>query len=143
MTLIQHNIELDVCSNGWQVYIKHYLPLEIALGLQNYTVVRALLVAGCSLHNSTASADCRGPVSWSELHTEAFDYIRVDTQQLLWLTTFVQNAASLRLLCQRTIRRLLGTPFHIKLNKLDSLLPKVLINSLAMEDIKLSIKSDI
>jgi len=47
--LIRQNIELDVPSNGCQVYVKHYLPLEVALGLQNYSVVRMLLAAGCSL----------------------------------------------------------------------------------------------
>jgi len=49
--LIQNNIDLDVYSNGYQVYVWYYLPLELAIGLQLYRLMKMLLIAGCKLHN--------------------------------------------------------------------------------------------
>lgn len=54
--LIQNNVELDVPSNGCQVYVRHYLPLEVAAGLEHYDIVRMLLVAGCQLANAKDSS---------------------------------------------------------------------------------------
>lgn len=120
------------------------MPLEVALGLQNYTLVRALLVAGCSISNSTVpvtASEARplNPVPWLQLHNEALDYIRTDQDELTWFSSFLRSPASLRQLCRRSVRRLLGTPLHAKLIQLDGLVPRALIDFLAMTDIQTDI----
>ena len=138
--LIRHNIELDVPSNGCQVYVKHYLPLEVALGLQNYTVVRTLLAAGCSVVSQHYISDPNnhGPpipdLPWVQLHTEAFDYMRHDAEQLSWFISFLRNPVSLRDICRRCIRRRLQTPLVTMIDKLQHI-PTVLKNYIAMNDI--------
>lgn len=139
--LIRQNIELDVPSNGCQVYVKHYLPLEVALGLQNYAVVRMLLTAGCSVvsrHYTCAcdSEDQSPPladVPWVLLHSEAFDYIRNDPEELSWLLSFFRNPVTLREICRRCIRRRLRTPLAKTIRKLQDI-PAVLKDYIAMND---------
>jgi len=139
--LIRQNIELDVPSNGCQVYVKHYVPLEVALGLQNYTVVRMLLTAGCSVVSRHYSCICdsedSGPpplpdVPWVQLHSEAFDYIRNDPDQLSWLISYLCNPASLREICRRCIRRRLRAPLETLTTKLR--IPTALRDYIAMND---------
>jgi len=134
--LIRHNIQLDVPSNGCQVYVKHYLPLEVAIGLQNYTVVRMLLRAGCSVVSRHCVND-QGPplpdLPWVQLHTEAFDYIRHDPEELSWFTSFLRSPLGLREICRRCIRRCLGTPLATMIDKLQHV-PTVLRNYIAMND---------
>ena len=138
--LIRQNIELDVPSNGYQVYVKHYLPLEVALGLQNYTVVRMLLTAGCSVvsRHYISDPDNQGPpipdLPWVQLHTEAFDYIRNDPEELLWFVTFLRNPVSLREICRRCIRCQLPTPLVTMTEKLQHI-PTALRHYIAMYDI--------
>jgi len=138
--LIRRNIELDVPSNGCQVYVKHYLPLEVALGLQNYTVVRMLLTAGCSVVSQHYIRDSnnQGPpipdLPWVQLHSEAFDYIRDDPEELSWFISFLHNPVSLREICRRLIRRRLCTPLVTMIDKLPHI-PTVLKNYIAMNDI--------
>jgi len=138
--LIRQNIELDVPSNGYQVYVKHYLPLEVALGLQNYTVVRMLLTAGCSVisQHYIRDSDNQGPpipdLPWVQLNSEAFDYIRNDPEELLWFISFLRNPVSLREICRRQIRRWLRIPLVAMIEKLQNI-PTVLKNYIAMNDI--------
>ena len=137
--LIRHNIELDVPSNGCQVYVKHYLPLEVALGLENYTVARMLLSAGCSVtsqHYMRESNNQGPPIAdlpWVQLHNEAFDYIRNDPAELSWFICFLRNPVSLREICRRHIRHWLRTPLVTMIEKLQHI-PKVLRNYIAMND---------
>ena len=136
--LIRQNIELDVPSNGCQVYVKHYLPIEVALGLRNYAVVRMLLTAGCSVvsqHYVRESDSQSAPLPdlpWVKLHSEAFDYIRDDPDQLSWLISFLCNPVSLRETCRRCIRRRLRTPLATTIDKLQLQLPTVIKNYIAM-----------
>jgi len=139
--LIRHNIELDVPSNGCQVYVKHYLPLEVALGLQNYVVVRMLLTAGCSIvsrhYTCVCDSEDHGPpledLPSLRLHSEAFDYIRNDPDELSWLVSFLRSPVSLREICRRRIRRRLSTPLATKIAKLHDI-PTVLKDYIAMND---------
>jgi len=137
--LIRENIELDVPSNGCQVYVKHYLPLEVALGLQNYTVVRMLLTAGCSvisqhyIHNPENQGPAIPDLPWVQLHREAFDYIRNDLDELSWFMSFLRNPVSLRETCRRHIRRWLRTPLVTAIEKLQCI-PTVLKHYIAMND---------
>jgi len=138
--LIRQNIELDVPSNGYKVYVKHYLPIEVALGLQNYTVVRMLLTAGCSIASQhyICDSDNQSPpipeLPWVKLYTEAFDYIRNDPDELSWFISFLCNPVSLREICRRCIRRRLQTPLGAMIEKLPHI-PTVLRNYIAMNDI--------
>jgi len=140
--LIRRNIELNVPSNGCQVYVKHYLPLEVALGLQNYTVVRMLLTAGCSVTSQHYLRDPnnQGPpipdLPWVQLYPEAFDYIQNEPEELSWFISFLSNPGSLREICRRRIRHLLQTPLMTKIEKLQDI-PIVLKNYLAMNDTRL------
>jgi len=137
--LIRHNIELDVPSNGYQVYVKHYLPIEVALGLQNYTVVRMLLTAGCSvisqhyIHDNNNQVLPIPELPWIQLHSEAFDYIRNDPEELSWFISFLCNPVSLREICRRHIRRCLRTPLVKMIEKLQNI-PTVLRYYIAMND---------
>lgn len=137
--LIKENIELDEPSNGCQVYVKHYLPIEVALGLQNYSVVHMLLAAGCSVvsrHVTRESTDQRPPLAdlpWVQLHSEAFDYIRNEPEELSWFIAFVRNPASLREICRRCIRRLLRTPLATAIKKLPHI-PNFLKNYISMNE---------
>jgi len=138
--LIRENIELDVPSNGYQVYVKHYLALEVALGLQNYTVARMLLMAGCSVvsQHCIRDPDSQGPpipdLPWVRLYSEAFDYIRNEPEELIWFTSFLRNPVSLREICRRHIRHRLRTPLATTIKKLQHI-PTALKNYIAMNDI--------
>jgi ankyrin repeat protein len=148
LALIRHNIELDVPSNGWQVYVKHYLPLEVALGLQDYRVVHTLLRAGCAVRNpkligdadtsteprSGSAVPLPDAAPWVRLHTEAFDFVRGNPEELTRLVGILRNPANLRELCRLMIRRHLGTPLIAKVAKLDGMIPNVLKDFLAMND---------
>lgn len=137
--LIRNNIELDVPSNGCQVYIKHYLPIEVALGLQNYTVVRMLLTAGCSVISQHYIDDADNQslpipeLPWVQLHSEAFDYIRNNPEELSWFISFLSNPVSLREICRRHIRRWLRTPLVKMIEKLQNI-PTMLRHYIAMND---------
>ena len=139
--LIRQNIELDVPSNGCQVYVKHYLPLEVALGLQNYVVARMLLTAGCSVvsrhYTCVCDSEDHGPplddLPWLRLHAEAFDYIRNEPSELSWLVSFLRNPVGLREICRRCIRRRLRAPLATTIRKLQHI-PTVLKDYIAMND---------
>lgn len=138
--LIQNNVDLDPESNGCQVYIWFYQPIEVALGLCNYDVVRMLFVAGCSWRNRRyfRSESEAGPLAdvglpWVQLRSEAFDFIREDQVRFPWLKEMLTNATELRNICRRTVRSILRIPLRKKVKLLP--LPVALQNYLLMNDL--------
>lgn len=138
--LIQNNIDLDAESNGWQVYIWYYLPIEVALGIRNYDIVCMLLTAGCSLRNRRYFRDATeaGPLAkdgmpWVQLRSEAFDYIRADKTQFAWFKECVTSPTTLKNSCRICLRRVLRIPLQKKVNGLP--FPSVLKDYLMMNDL--------
>lgn len=138
--LIQNNIDLDAESNGCQVYIWYYLPIEVALGIRNWDIVRMLLTAGCSLRSRRyfREATEAGPLAqegmpWAQLRSEAFDYIRADKTQFAWFKEYVTSPTTLKNSCRRCLRRVLRTPIRQKVKELP--FPSVLKDYLMMDDL--------
>ena len=135
--LIQLNCQLDVASNGYQVYRQEYLPLEVALGRGSYGMTGVLLEAGCSTINERYfSREEAGPVSalpGMRLRKEVFDLVQMNTSAFQWLVGVCQNPRSLKSHCRLIVRRRLGKNLPDFIHKLP--LPPLLKFYVMMHDL--------
>ena len=121
--LLQRNCTLGVPSNGCQVYAHDYTELELAMGLDHFSIAKMLVMAGHPLANHIYyGANDNGPLDeiyWVKLREETLRTMQTKQEEFKWFCDFVSSPRSLKCQCTLLLRQILLSPLEDKIRKLN------------------------